>query len=176
MWIALHWGGAAEQAAEIAAGNPKAKNWTDEAERLVESTVSNLSLSRSFTNTSNRWNDTGQNVMNFQRRSRPPMRPAPTMNQTKKVRMKMQQMALALPRHQWVLHQHQMITSCQAWHLLVSVLKWHLSKGQVSLVGRRSYAHGIRVFHPSTHPIWTCASTGRCVFLFNFLSQKLMYM
>jgi hypothetical protein len=33
------WGGAEEQAAEIAAGNPYAVNWQDEALKIVERTV-----------------------------------------------------------------------------------------------------------------------------------------
>jgi len=35
----MSWGGEEEQAAEIKAGNPKAKNWHDEATQLVERTV-----------------------------------------------------------------------------------------------------------------------------------------
>jgi hypothetical protein len=38
-WIELHWGGAEAQEAEIAAGNYDAKNWVDEAERIVEAKV-----------------------------------------------------------------------------------------------------------------------------------------
>ena len=34
------WGGAKEQAEEIAAGNPYAVNWQDEAQKIVERTVS----------------------------------------------------------------------------------------------------------------------------------------
>ena len=39
-YIRLTWGGAKEKAAEIAAGNPHAKDWQDEAKKLVEKTVS----------------------------------------------------------------------------------------------------------------------------------------
>lgn len=39
-WIEHHWGGAEAQAEEILAGNFGAKNWIDEAEKLVEKTVS----------------------------------------------------------------------------------------------------------------------------------------
>jgi len=35
----ISWGGKEEQAAEIKAGNPEAKNWHDEARQLVERTV-----------------------------------------------------------------------------------------------------------------------------------------
>lgn len=38
-WIELHWGGAETQAAEIAMGNLNAKNWVDEAEKIVEAKV-----------------------------------------------------------------------------------------------------------------------------------------
>lgn len=36
----MSWGGPEEQAAEIAAGNPNAKDWQDEAKKIVERTVS----------------------------------------------------------------------------------------------------------------------------------------
>ena len=38
-YIKISWGGEEEQAAEIKAGNPNAKNWHDEARQLVERTV-----------------------------------------------------------------------------------------------------------------------------------------
>jgi hypothetical protein len=38
-YIKLSWGGQKEQDAAIAEGNPKAKNWHDEARQLVERTV-----------------------------------------------------------------------------------------------------------------------------------------
>jgi hypothetical protein len=38
-YIKLAWGGADEQVAEILAGNPDAKNWQDEAKKIVENTV-----------------------------------------------------------------------------------------------------------------------------------------
>ncbi len=38
-YIHKAWGGAAEQAEERAAGNKKAKNWHDEALKVVEDTV-----------------------------------------------------------------------------------------------------------------------------------------
>lgn len=38
-YIKLLWGGAEEQAAEFDAGNFAAKNWQDEAEKIVEKTV-----------------------------------------------------------------------------------------------------------------------------------------
>ena len=39
-YIKLAWGGPEEQAAEIAAGNPNAKDWQDEALQIVERAVS----------------------------------------------------------------------------------------------------------------------------------------
>ena len=39
-YIKLAWGGPVEQAAEIAAGNPDAKNWQADAKKVVEKTVS----------------------------------------------------------------------------------------------------------------------------------------
>ena len=41
-YIKLAWGGPVEQAAEIAAGNPDAKNWQADAKKVVEKTVSLL--------------------------------------------------------------------------------------------------------------------------------------
>ena len=41
-YIKLNWGGPAEKAAEIAAGNLDAKDWHDEARKLIENTVSTL--------------------------------------------------------------------------------------------------------------------------------------
>ncbi|KAH8985848.1 hypothetical protein EDB86DRAFT_2809925, partial [Lactarius hatsudake] len=38
-YIKLAWGGPEEQATEIAAGNPHAKDWQDEAKKIVENTV-----------------------------------------------------------------------------------------------------------------------------------------
>jgi hypothetical protein len=38
-YIKMAWGGAAEQAEECAAGNPHAKNWQDEALKVVEQTM-----------------------------------------------------------------------------------------------------------------------------------------
>ena len=38
-WIELHWGGADTQQAEFDHGNYDAKNWVDEAEKIVEATV-----------------------------------------------------------------------------------------------------------------------------------------
>jgi len=38
-YIKLAWGGPVEQAAEIAAGNPHAKNWQADAKATVEKTV-----------------------------------------------------------------------------------------------------------------------------------------
>jgi hypothetical protein len=40
-YIELTWGGAKEQEAEFEAGNLKAKNWQDEARKILEKTVSN---------------------------------------------------------------------------------------------------------------------------------------
>jgi hypothetical protein len=39
-YIKVQWGGDDEQAAEIEAGNPDAKNWQDEAKKIVEKNVS----------------------------------------------------------------------------------------------------------------------------------------
>jgi hypothetical protein len=39
-YIKLAWGGEAEQQAERDAGNPDAKNWQDEAKKIVENEVS----------------------------------------------------------------------------------------------------------------------------------------
>ena len=41
-YIKLLWGGPEEQAAEIEAGNRNAKDWQDEAKKMVEKTVSNF--------------------------------------------------------------------------------------------------------------------------------------
>jgi hypothetical protein len=38
-YIGISWGGAKDQEAEIEAGNPHAKNWQDEARKIVEKTV-----------------------------------------------------------------------------------------------------------------------------------------
>ena len=38
-YIKLAWGGPDEQAAEIAAGNPNAKDWQDKARKIVERMV-----------------------------------------------------------------------------------------------------------------------------------------
>jgi hypothetical protein len=38
-YIKLSWGGPEEQAAEIEQGNPLAKDWHDEARKIVEKTV-----------------------------------------------------------------------------------------------------------------------------------------
>ncbi|KAJ3714782.1 hypothetical protein C8R42DRAFT_590961, partial [Lentinula raphanica] len=43
-WIEHNWGGAEAQQAEILAGNSDAKNWIDEAEKIVEKTVRALTL------------------------------------------------------------------------------------------------------------------------------------
>jgi len=43
-YIKLAWGGAKEQEAEQAAGNWNAKNWQDEAQKIMENTVSVLLL------------------------------------------------------------------------------------------------------------------------------------
>ena len=42
-YFEIAWGGEAKQAAEIAAGNLNAKNWMDEARKVVEPTVRFLS-------------------------------------------------------------------------------------------------------------------------------------
>jgi len=39
-YIKVSWGGPKEKAAEVARGNPDAKDWHDEAKKLVENTVS----------------------------------------------------------------------------------------------------------------------------------------
>jgi hypothetical protein len=39
-YIKLAWGGPEEQAAEIEEGNPDAKDWQDEARKIIERTVS----------------------------------------------------------------------------------------------------------------------------------------
>ena len=57
-YIEMAWGGAAEQAEEIRAGNKHAKNWQDEAQKIVEAAVHYPQFS--FTNTqiiANRWRD-----------------------------------------------------------------------------------------------------------------------
>ena len=38
-WIALHWGGAREQERDRAQGDVNAKNWQDEARKLLEDLV-----------------------------------------------------------------------------------------------------------------------------------------
>jgi hypothetical protein len=40
----MAWGGAKEQAEEIKAGNVDAKNWQDEARKILENTVSRAQL------------------------------------------------------------------------------------------------------------------------------------
>ena len=47
-YIKVAWGGPKEQAAEIAAGNPDAKDWQDEAWKIVEKTVSSRSRLLNF--------------------------------------------------------------------------------------------------------------------------------
>ena len=47
-YIKLSWGGAKEQAAEIKAGNLGAKDWHDEAKKIVERTVSCLLLNMKY--------------------------------------------------------------------------------------------------------------------------------
>lgn len=46
-YIKLAWGGAEEQEAECKAGNPDAKNWQDEARKILENTVRYFLLSYS---------------------------------------------------------------------------------------------------------------------------------
>jgi hypothetical protein len=41
-YIELAWGGAKEQEAEFEVGNFEAKNWQDEARKILEKTVSNI--------------------------------------------------------------------------------------------------------------------------------------
>jgi len=43
-YIGMSWGGEEDQEAERAAGNPFAKNWQDEAHKLLERMVSNVYL------------------------------------------------------------------------------------------------------------------------------------
>lgn len=45
-YIEMAWGGLEEQEAEIAAGNPDAKNWQDEAWKIIEKQVCMLFLSQ----------------------------------------------------------------------------------------------------------------------------------
>ena len=45
MYIKLAWGGAEEQEAECKAGNPDAKNWQDEAHKILEGMVHYFLLS-----------------------------------------------------------------------------------------------------------------------------------
>ena len=47
-YIKLSWGGPKEQAAEIEAGNLDAKDWHDEAKKIVERTVSYLFLNMKY--------------------------------------------------------------------------------------------------------------------------------
>jgi hypothetical protein len=47
-YIKLSWGGPEEQAAEIDAGNLDAKDWHDEAKKIVERTVSYLFLNTKY--------------------------------------------------------------------------------------------------------------------------------
>ena len=44
-YIKMAWGGPEEQAAEIAQGNPDAKDWQDEAKKILENTVCCILLS-----------------------------------------------------------------------------------------------------------------------------------
>jgi hypothetical protein len=43
-YIELAWGGTKEQEAEYEAGNFEAKNWQDEAQKILEKTVSNIAV------------------------------------------------------------------------------------------------------------------------------------
>ena len=43
-YIKLSWGGPEEKEAEIKAGNPHAKDWQDEARKIVEKNVSHFLL------------------------------------------------------------------------------------------------------------------------------------
>jgi hypothetical protein len=47
-YIEMTWGGAEEQEAEQVAGNPRAKNWQDEAQKVLESAVSIPCLTSMF--------------------------------------------------------------------------------------------------------------------------------
>jgi hypothetical protein len=64
-YIDLAWGGEVEQAAERDAGNPNAKNWQDEAKKVVENEVSKFfflkcsSLNNYYT-TIDRWKNIGR--------------------------------------------------------------------------------------------------------------------
>jgi hypothetical protein len=45
-YIKHAWGGAAEQEANLRAGNPDAKDWQDEAQKILVTTVRNVTLNR----------------------------------------------------------------------------------------------------------------------------------
>jgi hypothetical protein len=47
-YIELSWGGAEEQKKEIDAGNHDAKNWKDEARKVIEKTVSHNNKYKSY--------------------------------------------------------------------------------------------------------------------------------
>jgi hypothetical protein len=63
-YIKLAWGGPEEQAAEIEAGNPGAKDWQDEARKIVETTVSHAPSRRCthYANYPIRWPGTTETV------------------------------------------------------------------------------------------------------------------
>ena len=45
----MAWGGAEEQTEEIEAGNMDAKNWQDEAQKILETTVRHLTFLKQLT-------------------------------------------------------------------------------------------------------------------------------
>ncbi|KZS88169.1 hypothetical protein SISNIDRAFT_418509 [Sistotremastrum niveocremeum HHB9708] len=55
MWIECNWGGAETQAEEIAAGDPDAKNWHDEARKTLESTVCTIIPGHGHISRVSRW-------------------------------------------------------------------------------------------------------------------------
>jgi len=64
-YIKLAWGGAEEQAAEPQKGNRLAKNWQDEAQKILEITVSCAVPSVSLPNLfyASRWKNTGRPIL-----------------------------------------------------------------------------------------------------------------
>jgi hypothetical protein len=75
-YIELAWGGAKEQEAEFEAGNFSAKNWQDEARKILEKTVSNILHRCSTQYLCYRWSDTGKcsRVPQAQPMTHPPRR------------------------------------------------------------------------------------------------------
>ena len=63
-YIKVAWGGPEEQASERAAGNRDAKDWQDEARKILEQTVSYMLHRYNGILILNRWDNTGLHARN----------------------------------------------------------------------------------------------------------------